>query len=329
MSSAAEGAFAPDAARRARALERLRVAEELPAELMQRVVRLAAHIAGGDGVRTAVHLIDDRVQHRVVGVGDAPWERTPAGESLCLNVVEDGRVAYTPDVPSDPRYAGHERASGESPVRLFFAAPLRIDGGPVGTLCVFDTRRRALDEDQQRRLADLADLAAAQLELVALTRELGHDAAHDALTGMPNRVLLADRLTAALARRDGAPVLLLVDLDGFKALNDRHGHAVGDQVLCSTAERLRAAVRPEDVVARIGGDEFAVLVDAADDDAVPDLVRRLLVVAQQPHVTTAGRLVCAFTVGVGRGRPGDLPYELLGRADADLYVGKVRPRQGA
>ena len=101
----------------------------------------------------------------------------------------------------------------------------------------------------------------------ALTEDLQRQARHDALTGLANRALLRERTAQALARarRDHRRVaLLLLDLDGFKAVNDALGHAAGDRLLVEVADRLRAAVRPADTVARLGGDEFAVLLDGVD-----------------------------------------------------------------
>ena len=108
----------------------------------------------------------------------------------------------------------------------------------------------------------------------ALQDELAHQASHDALTGLPNRAETMRHLTAALlrGRREGRPVgLLFIDLDGFKAINDAHGHAAGDELLSEIARRLSAAIRGGDAVGRLGGDEFVVTVE--NTDAVTDLVR--------------------------------------------------------
>jgi len=320
-----------DGARRAQALARLRVLEELPPASLQRVTRLAAHIAGGSGVSAAVHLLDADHQHRVASA-QAPRERYDVVTSLCVHVVEEDRPLYLQEPAQDPRFADNPWTTGPDGVRMYYGVPLRTtDGQAVGTLCVFSPDPVALDAEQRALLGDLAEEASSQLELVELTRQLGHDAAHDPLTGLANRVVLSHRLQSALARRErrqGEPVLLLVDLDGFKAVNDTLGHGVGDEVLRSTAARLRSAVRAGDLVARLGGDEFAVLLESVLADAdVDEVVARLDAVADEPHGTSAGPVRCGFTTGVGRALPGDLSYELLGRADADLYRRKT-PRRG-
>src|SRR5205823_5130083 len=104
-------------------------------------------------------------------------------------------------------------------------------------------------------------------------RELAYQAFHDALTGLPNRAMLAARLeraNPAAHRGDARLAVLLLDLDGFKAVNDSLGHDAGDQLLVVVAERLRQCVRPGDLVARLGGDEFVILLDerAGQDEAV-------------------------------------------------------------
>jgi diguanylate cyclase (GGDEF)-like protein/PAS domain S-box-containing protein len=115
---------------------------------------------------------------------------------------------------------------------------------------------------------------------------LRHIAHYDALTGLPNRVLLADRLAQAMtrSRRSGKPLaLLFVDLDGFKSVNDAHGHNVGDHLLVTLSRRMQETLREFDTVARLGGDEFAVvLTDLNDRSACEQLVQRLLEVLSQP-----------------------------------------------
>jgi diguanylate cyclase (GGDEF)-like protein/PAS domain S-box-containing protein len=121
--------------------------------------------------------------------------------------------------------------------------------------------RRDKDGNVVEVLGVLRDIT----DVVRAEERLAHDALHDALTGLPNRALLLDRLGAALARsaRDGSHVaVLFCDLDGFKHVNDTAGHAAGDAVLRETAKRLRGALRAGDTVARVGGDEFVILVEA-------------------------------------------------------------------
>ncbi len=318
---------------RTRALARLGALDGLPAPELRRVARLAAHLATQPyGLpMAAVHLLDDRFQHRVASAGGPPLGRTPVRDSMCLLVVEGQRSVYCADASRDGRYAGNPNVSGPSPVRLYYATPLRMSTGEtVGALCVFDTRCGTLDGAQRARLGDLADQTMAYLESLAAARELGHLATHDPLTDVANRSLLAHRLNAALAddsRAPHEPALLVVDLDDFKSVNDRYGHGVGDQVLAGTALRLLGSVRAEDLVARLGGDEFAVLFTSVPSvEALRARVERVAAACSMPYATDAGAVVCAASVGLTLGQPGDTALSLLGRADAAMYARKsARP----
>ena len=123
---------------------------------------------------------------------------------------------------------------------------------------------------------DISERRRVEHELRDLTATLAERAVRDPLTGLANRTLLHERLRGILARdaRAGTTTaLLFLDLDGFKAINDKHGHAVGDLVLKVVADRLTAVVRPSDTVARLGGDEFVVLVEGAEEATVDDARR--------------------------------------------------------
>lgn len=162
-------------------------------------------------------------------------------------------------------------------------------------------------------------------ERVELTDQLAHAAGHDALTDLVNRGAFSDRLEAALARerRDGLGLAVcFLDLDRFKAVNDTLGHQVGDEVLCSVADRLRSVVRTEDVAARLGGDEFVVLVAPADPEDVRRIATRLVDELAGAHETSAGPVTCSASVGVAFVQPGEGSIELLARADAALYQAK-------
>lgn len=165
----------------------------------------------------------------------------------------------------------------------------------------------------------------------ARTLELQHLATHDALTGLPNRALLLDRAEQMLAsaQRDGRlPAAMFIDLDCFKQINDRYGHAIGDDLLRTAAQRITASVRDSDTVGRIGGDEFVVLVtSAASADQVELVAQRILQALREPvaiegvdeHLTLRG------SIGIATGVRSS-PKELLRDADLALYEAKAGGR---
>lgn len=148
-------------------------------------------------------------------------------------------------------------------------------------------------------------------------------ALYDALTGLPNRVLFADRLGHALRaqRHSGRVGVLYLDLDEFKAVNDEHGHVVGDEILREVGQRLTGAVRPDDTAARLSGDEFAVLCeDLADIKAGYDVARRVEQALAPPMHVHGITLAIAASIGVGMALdPLVTPDRLMATADADMY----------
>jgi diguanylate cyclase (GGDEF)-like protein len=169
-----------------------------------------------------------------------------------------------------------------------------------------------------------------QLALLdAGARRLFHLATHDRLTGLANRWLLEERLRHAVARsrRSGLPgALLFIDLDGFKAINDRHGHAFGDRMLAVAGKRLAQAVRATDTVARWGGDEFAVILEAIQHREVAHGKGRRLAELLAEPVETAGD-PCTLRASVGVALfpdDGDDLASLLAQADRRMYRAKGR-----
>jgi diguanylate cyclase (GGDEF)-like protein/PAS domain S-box-containing protein len=159
-----------------------------------------------------------------------------------------------------------------------------------------------------------------------LERELTHQAFHDSLTGLANRVLYADRLGHALARaaRDGSVVgVLFIDLDDFKIVNDTLGHAVGDQLLVAVAERISGALRADDTAARLGGDEFAALIENVQHpDAVEETAERILEALAAPFMIDGEALHAVASIGITTTPEADNADELLRQADLALYVAK-------
>jgi diguanylate cyclase (GGDEF)-like protein len=158
--------------------------------------------------------------------------------------------------------------------------------------------------------------------------ELARRALHDELTGLPNRTLFSDRLTVALKRtlRERSTVAVLyLDLDGFKPVNDRHGHMAGDMLLVEVAKRMQAVLRPADTVARLGGDEFAVLSEAVDDEAgAIRIAERLMAAIEEPFRIPGGVVTVSASVGIALAREPVPPTVLLHAADAAMYVAKAK-----
>jgi diguanylate cyclase (GGDEF)-like protein len=156
--------------------------------------------------------------------------------------------------------------------------------------------------------------------------ELRHRALHDPLTGLPNRSLFHDRLTQAIttaARARGPAALLLIDLDGFKHVNDTLGHETGDLVLQHVASALRAAIRGADTAARLGGDEFAVVLPGADGAGATRAATSVLAgIATLPDAL-AGKLRAGASIGIALyPRDGDDVATLLRHADGAMYEAK-------
>ncbi len=177
-------------------------------------------------------------------------------------------------------------------------------------------------EGQDAVLVALQDVT----ERNRLEHQLRYRAFHDSLTQLANRALFADRVDHALARqaRDGRSVAVVVmDLDGFKTINDSLGHTAGDQLLVAAAQRIQNQLRPGDTAARLGGDEFAILLEDIDGpDEVTALAERLLAVFALPFAVASKQLLVTASVGVTLDRPGDGPEELVRNADMAMYRAK-------
>ncbi|WP_436527766.1 diguanylate cyclase domain-containing protein [Actinoplanes sp. HUAS TT8] len=186
-----------------------------------------------------------------------------------------------------------------------------------------------LPEDVVKTLLALRIQVSLAMESVALTAELTRRAMYDMLTGLGNRALLRDRLTGAIARarRTARPVgVLLLDLNGFKTVNDTYGHDAGDTLLRVVADRLRTCVRTEDTVVRLGGDEFVVVAEDLREPGDVVVVAERIIEALNEPVTVDGHLLrTAASVGIALSAPGNGPDDVLREADAAMYVAK---RQG-
>ena len=183
-----------------------------------------------------------------------------------------------------------------------------------------------LDARMEARTAHLAQ------SLTEANRELTQLALHDPLTGLPNRVLLADRIDQAMLvvrEQGGCFALMFIDLDGFKPVNDAFGHHMGDQLLREVAQRLRVDLRSQDTLARIGGDEFVLLVQLAEqDDALNLAARQVGLIARSFRVAEHDLQISASVgIAVYPGN-GETAQELLMNADAAMYHAKGTGKNG-
>ncbi len=189
--------------------------------------------------------------------------------------------------------------------------PLAV--GAAVAMVVLVTARQVVAMRAQNRLTQ---------HLYRAQRRLAYQLHHDALTGLPNRLLFTERLDEAM--RDGRFMLIFIDLDDFKEVNDRFGHAAGDELLCAMGERLKRCVRDTDTLARIGGDEFAILI-AGESEQLEDAAERLRVALRDPFALHGSAVRVKASMGLVRPGADGVPQtsdDLLRQADASMYAGK-------
>jgi diguanylate cyclase (GGDEF)-like protein/PAS domain S-box-containing protein len=206
------------------------------------------------------------------------------------------------------------------------SVPIRTQAGAFGILAAHSRGPRPFSADDLNHLQSVANVLAGAIERDHAEQELQHQALHDALTGLPNRTLLRERLDDALARAaaNGTSVgVLFLDLDHFKVINDSAGHAAGDELLLAVAERLRAVLRPGDTAARFGGDEFVILCEDLQDEAdATAIAGRVVERMRPPFAIAADEVVARASVGVAIVRGSADPDAVLRDSDAALYRAK-------
>lgn len=236
--------------------EAAHAAQDLPA-LFEQVHRIIGGILPATNFLAA--LLDragKRLEFPYVarGHGPAPETGSLAADARIAKVIRSGRVVQpAPGAATDPD-ASH-----------WLGVPLHSKDGTIGALVVEHRGRNGYTDTDRELLQFVATQMSTAIERKQAQAKLHHLALHDPLTDLPNRNLFGHHLVAALenaAGRNTHVALLYIDLDGFKQVNDRHGHPVGDLLLCEVANRIRGCLRGRDIAGRIGGDEFVVLLDA-------------------------------------------------------------------
>ena len=307
---------------RLHSLRSLEILDTPPEERFDRLTRLARSVC-----RTpiaVVSLVDENRQW-FKSITGLEAKETPRDVSFCGHAILSQGVFVVENATEDPRFATNPFVVESPGIRAYAGAPLRLPNGSVlGTLCVIDTATRKFSADDLSALADLARLVENELLAVEM-------AALDELTMLPNRrgLNLLSQYVIGRAHRDAQPLsALLMDINDFKGINDRHGHASGDDALKWFGTALKRAFRQNDVVARLGGDEFVVLAQGQRAQLVGVLNRLQTGV---DDLLRANRAPFALTYSVGlaeydRARHAGLEA-WLAEADQQMYAHK-RARRG-
>jgi diguanylate cyclase (GGDEF)-like protein len=255
----------------------------------------------------------------VRGSGDEPVVAT-------LGIEADRPPSVAPPDGSHPRAVRlsylHERAGAY--LRSALAIPLPSEGEELGYLVAYARDEQALGAATLAELEQLAERAGPAIDNARRFREARRLADLDALTGLHNRRYFHETLAREVARANRYQrelALIVLDLDDFKAINDRIGHLAGDAVLAEAAERLRDVVRSADVACRVGGDEFAIVLPESTPEDAKGLYRRLQAAMAKRPLGQAGRL--ALSAGVAELRPEDDAVRFFERADEALYRAKA------
>lgn len=313
----------PDESRRLETLRALNILDTAPEERFDRLTRLAKRLFN---VPIAlVSLVDTDRQWFKSCMGLAATETT-RDVSFCGHTILDDDTLVVADAALDPRFADNPLVTGPPGIRFYAGCPLRAaNGSKLGTLCVIDTAPRSFGADDLALLRDLAHMAEQELAAVQL-------ASMDELTLLSNRRGFERLAQQALnmCRRMGKPAeMLYVDLDLFKQINDRFGHAEGDRALADFARLLRETFREVDVIGRLGGDEFAVLVTNADEHTLAEPLARLSAAVHAHNSDAARGYALRYSVGAAQFAPERHPgvTELMAAADARMYAQKQLGRK--
>jgi diguanylate cyclase (GGDEF)-like protein len=309
-------------------IQRMIVRRVAPREVLDEIVAAARDLLGGEVV--GLRLIDPADPAAMVLVSSAGLDaevldalrRGRVGEGAGGLAISEDRVVTIDDYPRARRAIP---AMAADRVKGAMAAPVREQGRVAGSMVVAtrraDRRFTKADRDTLQAFAEHASLALTDAKTV---EDALHQAFHDSLTGLPNRVLFADRLAQGLQRSQRSRselAVLFLDLDRFKTVNDSLGHQAGDDLLVAVADRLRNCIRPGDTAARFGGDEFAVLLeDVGGPDAAERAAMRVLYALEAPFQISGREVFISASIGIATGEStADDPIR-----DADLAMYRAK-----
>ncbi|MEA1889111.1 MAG: sensor domain-containing diguanylate cyclase [Pseudomonadota bacterium] len=313
-----------DEHRRLETLYSLNILDTPPEERFDRLTRLAMRLFNVPVAQ--VSLIDETRQWFKSCLGIDPVE-VPRDLTFCGHAILSDGPFVIEDATRDERFLDNPLIVLQPKVRFYAGYPLEVNGRKIGTLCILDYAPRKFSDSDQVLLEDLAYLA--QQELTAV-----HLATMDELTDLTNRrgfYVLANKALKICAQNDIPATLIYLDLNDFKSINDKYGHAEGDKTLAAFAAFMKDSLRDTDILARIGGDEFVALLTGIEGNETGEILERLELSISQHNQETVDEYDIMYSTGVVTFRPekNQSIDELLAEADALMYKQKARSLQPA
>ena len=307
----------PDESGRIATLHALRLLDTEPEQRYDRLTRIACTMFSVP--IAVVSLVDMNRQWFKSKVGMQEREM-PRDVAFCAHTILKDEVLCVEDALEDPRFSDNPLVTSEPSIRFYAGCPLRVGSYRMGAFCVMDHKPRKFSADELKLLKDLAALAEQNVvtEYLALT---------DVLTRLANRrgFEVFSRQVLAVCRRLEKPVTLVYfDLNGFKSINDRFGHAEGDRALRAFASGLESVFRESDTIARLGGDEFVVLLTDTTPAHSEQAIARLRAWMDEENGKVARGYEITFSVGSVEFNPAkhECIDDLLSDADTAMYRNK-------
>ena len=310
-----------DEKERVAALRSLHILDTPAEERFDRLTRIAKRMFG---VSVAEVSLIDSTRQWIKSTTAQNAQETPRDVSFCGHTILGNDVLHVQDAAEDERFFDNPLVVGEPKIRFYAGYPIRFGEHHLGALCLIDRQPRSFSDEERRLLADLAHMAEEEL-----TAE--HIASTDEMTGLANRrgfEKLAQQVFAMVKRVPMPLSLVYFDLNRFKEINDEHGHAAGDQALRIFAEVLRGTFRESDLEARIGGDEFAVILTNSTRDAARTAIERMRQGLDERVHAALLEYPIVFSAGIvefDEARHETID-DLLEEADAEMYREKMASR---
>ena len=302
-------------------LRSLDILDTLPEERFDRLTRIAKRMFG---VPIAlVSLVDENRQWFKSCIGLSASE-TSRDISFCGHAILGDEVFIIPNALEDQRFADNPLVLGDPNIRFYVGCTLSLSDHKLGTLCLIDQKPRSFEEEDVEALRDLASMVERELGAVQL-------ATLDELTKISNRrgfMLLAQHSLSLCTRQKITAALAYLDLDRFKPINDKFGHAEGDRALVDFANQMKSSFRDSDLFARLGGDEFVVLLTNTSKQQAEEIIEKFNRSLIRNHQEACRGYAITFSHGIVEFDPEKHPAveELLANGDSLMYEVKKAKR---